>query len=418
MMAEIEHFADPSSLNDFPKFESVSHLEIRFFSATIQETGGEPPLLSLREAVETGVVCHRTMGYYIGRTYLFMLAIGIDPARLRFRQHRSNEKAHYARDCWDCELLHSGAWLECAGLADRQSFDLTQHSRATARSGERTNPQMAVQVKLERPAQEERLTVTPNKAYIGKEFRAQARQVLAAFEGVSADEAEELAARVGRAEALLGGKPPKGREVAAVSALSPEKQDEFRELTKFEIGGVELPYVAYSVCRATVVVSARQVIPCVIEPSFGIGRILTVLLEHVYYVRPDGVRRVLRLPAFVAPYKCVVLPLGAKIVPAELVDDVRRALRQAGLSHQTDSSGVSIGKRYARVDELGVPYAVTLDPVTVKDGTVTVRERDSTAQVRLGVKEAVAVILALTSELDTWESVASRYQPVAPPADE
>jgi glycyl-tRNA synthetase len=160
------------------------------------------------------------------------------------------------------------------------------------------------------------------------------------------------------------------------------------------------------------------VIPCVIEPSFGIGRILTVLLEHVYYVRPDGVRRVLRLPAFVAPYKCVVLPLGAKIVPAELVENVRRALRQAALSHQTDSSGVSIGKRYARVDELGVPYAITLDPVTVQDGTVTLRERDSTAQVRMGVKDAVAAILALTNELDTWESVASRYQPVAPAADE
>ena len=120
-MAEIEHFADPEELNNFPKFDSVCDLEIGFLSAARQEEidGAEAVMMTIREAVETGVVCHKTMGYYIGRTYLFMLAVGIDKDKFRFRQHRNNEKAHYARDCWDAEVKMSFGWLECAGLADR-----------------------------------------------------------------------------------------------------------------------------------------------------------------------------------------------------------------------------------------------------------------------------------------------------------
>jgi glycyl-tRNA synthetase len=303
-------------------------------------------------------------------------------------------------------------------MADRQSFDLTQHALATARSGEKTNPQMGVRVTLDHPVQEERLTVVPNKAVIGKQFRAQAREILAAFDALPVEVVEEFAGRVAEAEALIGGKPPKGREQAAVDALAPEARARFDALTALKIAAVELPYAAYTVTRATVTVSVRQIIPCVIEPSFGIGRILMVLLEHVYYVRADGMRRVLRLLPFIAPYQCVVLPLGAKLIPSKLVEGVRRALRRAAIFHQMDGSGVSIGKRYARADELGVPYAITLDPVTVKDGTVTLRERDSTAQIRLAVLEAVAAIQALTSENETWESVAGRYEAVAPPPDE
>jgi glycyl-tRNA synthetase len=317
MMAEIEHFADPGALNDFPKFELVSSIEITFLSASIQETGGEAITISLREAVERNIICHRTMGYYIGRTYLFMRSIGINETRIRFRQHRDNEKAHYARDCWDCELEYSSGWLECAGLADRQSFDLTQHSLATARSGEKMNSQLTVQIKLETPVKEERLTIIPNKGIIGKQFRTEARSIFSGFENLSKERTEEFATRVGEAEILLGGKPAKGKEGIAISALTPENREIFERLTKLEIGGVELPYTAYSVNREIVTVSSRQIIPCVIEPSFGIGRILTVLLEHVYYIRSDGLRRVLRLPSYIAPYQCVVLPFGTKIIPIE-----------------------------------------------------------------------------------------------------
>ena len=50
--------------------------------------------------------------------------MGIDPERLRFRQHLENEMAHYAEDCWDAEVDTTYGWVECAGLADRSAYDL------------------------------------------------------------------------------------------------------------------------------------------------------------------------------------------------------------------------------------------------------------------------------------------------------
>jgi glycyl-tRNA synthetase len=417
MMAEIEHFADPEALDDFPKFDSVADLRISMFSAAAQESGGEATVVRLGDAVSDKTVCHRTMGYYIGRTYEFFTEIGVQADKIRFRQHRGNEKAHYARDCWDCEVLCSVGWLECAGLADRQSYDLTQHSRATARSGERFNPQMFVQVPLGTPVKEERQTVVGNKGAIGKAFKGDAKAILSGFDNISEDEASGIVGRVGEALALLGN-PGKKQEAAAVAALSGEAKARFVELTTIRIGGHDLGFEMYSASKQTVTVTTRSFIPCVIEPSFGIGRILTVVLEHAFYTRADGLRRVLRLSPAISPYKAVVLPLGAKIIPERLVSEVRKGLKRAGISHQTDSSGVSIGKRYARADALGVSFAITLDPVTVADGTVTLRERDSMAQVRLPVGEAVKCIEAVSNGVDSWEGITSRYETVLPPADE
>ena len=71
---------------------------------------------------------NETLGYFLGRTYLFLVTLGIDPKRLRFRQHLQHEMAHYAADCWDTEIHCSYGWIECAGLADRSAYDLKAHS--------------------------------------------------------------------------------------------------------------------------------------------------------------------------------------------------------------------------------------------------------------------------------------------------
>lgn len=76
-------------------------------------------------------MANETLGYFMARIHQFLLLIGIDPQRLRFRQHLSNEMAHYACDCWDAECQTSYGWVECVGCADRSCFDLTQHARAT-----------------------------------------------------------------------------------------------------------------------------------------------------------------------------------------------------------------------------------------------------------------------------------------------
>ena len=83
-----------------------------------------PQAMRLGDAVSQGIIANQTLAYFIGRTYLFLKRIGIDPKRLRFRQHLANEMAHYAEDCWDAEVECSYGWIECVGLADRSAFDL------------------------------------------------------------------------------------------------------------------------------------------------------------------------------------------------------------------------------------------------------------------------------------------------------
>ena len=86
--------------------------------------------LNIGQAVDEGIIANETLGYFIARTYLFLVQAGIDHNRLRFRQHLQHEMAHYACDCWDAEVETSYGWIECVGLADRSAFDLDAHTKA------------------------------------------------------------------------------------------------------------------------------------------------------------------------------------------------------------------------------------------------------------------------------------------------
>lgn len=67
------------------------------------------------------------------RTFDFLVKVGINSNNIRFRQHRKNEMAHYACDCWDSEIETSLGWVECVGIANRSAYDLKQHSIATGK---------------------------------------------------------------------------------------------------------------------------------------------------------------------------------------------------------------------------------------------------------------------------------------------
>jgi glycyl-tRNA synthetase len=94
------------------------------------------------------------------------------------------------------------------------------------------------------------------------------------------------------------------------------------------------------------------------------------------------VRRVLRLPAAVAPVQAGVFPLVSRDGLDRVAMEIADGLTGAGIFTEFDESG-AIGRRYRRQDEIGTPYAVTIDYQTLEDGTVTIRERDSMAQVRV-----------------------------------
>lgn len=131
----------------------------------------------------------------------------------------------------------------------------------------------------------------------------------------------------------------------------------------------------------------EKVVPFVIEPSFGLDRAIMVMLLDAYAEEKDDkeVKVKLKLDPSIAPVKIGVFPLMKKDGLAEKAKEVFEMLKKEFVC-EYDESG-SIGKRYARADEIGTPFAVTIDYDTLKDDSVTVRDRDSTKQVRVKIKE-------------------------------
>ena len=130
-------------------------------------------------------------------------------------------------------------------------------------------------------------------------------------------------------------------------------------------------------------------VPYVIEPSAGVDRPLLAFLVDAYDEEEvEGERRiVLRLDPRLAPFKAGVYPLLRKDGQPERAQEVRDILKEH-FPVVYDQAG-SIGRRYRRQDEIGTPYGVTVDHETMKDGTVTLRDRDAMTQVRVPVDRLV-----------------------------
>jgi glycyl-tRNA synthetase len=195
-LAEIEHFVDPND-KTHPKFDSIADLEIQLYSAENQTNGESAQLFRLRDAVHSRLITSETFAYFMGRIYLFLIQIGIDKNRIRFRQHLKNEMAHYACDCWDAECQISSGWIECVGYADRSDYDLTQH---TTCSGER----LVVKRKLPAPKQIQISERKINERIIGQVFRKDASNVTKYLEKLSNNDAHSLDEKLEQAYERMG----------------------------------------------------------------------------------------------------------------------------------------------------------------------------------------------------------------------
>jgi glycyl-tRNA synthetase len=208
--------------------------------------------------------------YWIDQRLNWHRSLGLRDENLRVREHEAEERSHYSSGTSDIEYLYPIGWQELEGVANRGTYDLTQHT---------------------------------------------------------------------------------------------------------EHSGTKLEYVGQEGERYT---------PAVIEPAVSIERIFVALLCDAYHeeVVGDRDRTVLRLSPKVAPVKAAILPLIAKdegmaTRARALFEELRKRW-----SIEHDESG-QIGKRYRRQDEIGTPWAFTIDEQTLEDETVTVRDRDSLAQERI-----------------------------------
>ncbi|NQE46079.1 Glycine--tRNA ligase [ANME-1 cluster archaeon GoMg2] len=278
-MAEAEIFVDPREKDRHPKFDTVKDRAMRLVPGEGEETE-----MSVEAAVKSGIITNEYLGYHVAKVGEFLERIGIPKDKLRFRQHRKDEMAHYARDCWDAEFLSERyGWMEIVGVADRGDYDLSVHASFS-------NTDMSVH------------------------------------------------------------------------AQSDTEQE--------------------------------KLIPHVIEPSFGIDRIIYALLESSLYKEQVGKekRKVLRFKKEIAPIKAAVFPLLNRDELKEKAKEVFQKLREESIFVEYDASG-SIGRRYRRQDEIGTPYCITIDYDTLEDDTVTVRERDTMEQVRVPIAEVKDVLL-------------------------
>jgi len=358
--AELEFFVHPRE-KKHPNFHEVANDEL-----TLVDKFEKTHRISLAKAVEKGIIANEVLAYFIGKTRRFLLKIGIKDEKLRFRQHKDDERAHYASDCWDAEALTSFGWIEIVGIADRGNYDLSRHSKF---SGE----DLSVFVPYPKPVVIKKKKPVPKMNVLGPVFKERAKKI---------------------AEAL---------ERAEVSS-------DFIEL---EIDGerIRLSSEFFEVKEVEEEVTGERVIPHVIEPSFGLDRISYAVLEHCYDkdIVEGEERRVLRLKRWVAPIEVAVLPLLSREPFTTKALEIFSMLKRNGFYADYDDSG-SIGRRYRRYDEIGTPFCITVDHQTFEDGTVTIRDRDTTGQVRVLISDLSRILRELFSTERPIEDFGEKFR--------
>ena len=355
--------------------------------------------------MKSGVIAHEVLGYNIALTNEFLTKVGIDPAKLRFRQHLKDEMAHYAIDCWDAEIeTERFGWVEIVGVADRTDYDLKAHARVS-------KTDLYVYVEYDEPKMVTRFVVKPNMGKLGPLFKGKAKAVADALKQLSEEELSKDQIKV----------TVDGEELT----VSPDLVDFAEE---------------------TVKVSGENVVPHVIEPSYGIDRIFYGVMEHAFDEEnvaqkaaesglkgageaegtedagkesgeakseseaegEEEARLVMHFSSAVAPVQVAVLPLLTRKELADPAKEIVAKLREKNLLVNYDDSG-TIGRRYRRNDEIGTPYSVTVDYDTLQDGTVTIRDRDSMRQVRAPVNGIENVLYELIYRGRNFESAGKPF---------
>lgn len=106
----------------------------------------------------------------------------------------------------------------------------------------------------------------------------------------------------------------------------------------------------------------------------------------------DEKRTYLSLPPRMAPVKCSILTVMNSQEFTPVVESLRKNLVKKGISCKVDDGNQTIGKRYARTDEIGIPFGITVDKETLTDDSVTLREIESTKQIRVPIRELVTLV--------------------------
>jgi glycyl-tRNA synthetase len=360
--AEAEIFVHPAEKNHHPAFSRYADYRMPLLTFIQQQRCEEPVELSMQEAVDKGIIANEYVAYYVALTHKLLVTIGVKSERLRFRQHLPDERAHYATDCWDAEVFSARfGWVETVGIADRTDYDLNAHAQ-------QSGTPMTVFIQYDQPRKIKRRRIIPNMSVLGKQYRTKAKAVF---------------------EALSTATPtPEGADV--------------------EVEGetIHIPSELFEVRDEEIDIRGEDIVPHVIEPSYGIDRMCYAVLEQAYDedIADGEARTVMHLSPNVAPIQVAVFPLMTRDGLDTIAQNITQAFHKKGILAEYDDSG-AIGRRYRRQDEIGTPFAVTVDYETGENSTVTLRDRDSMKQVRIPVTKLPETIVALIDGSITFTSL-------------
>ena len=342
-MAEAEIFFDPKNKNH-PRFNLVKDKELHLDDNEKEFT------ISLDKAVKTKVINNEALAYYMYLTQEFLLTAGVDPKKFRFRKHAVDELAHYATECWDAEL-HSDrfGWIECVGIADRSAYDLNAHIVSSG-------VDMYALRKYDEPKVVSTKKIAPKMNELGPLFKGNAGKVKALLEAMEVSDLKDVSVKI-------DGKT------------------------------LKIPEHCYEVVETEEKIMGEKFVPHVIEPSYGIDRILYFLLEHNFkeLKKNEEEYTVLTFTPQMAPIKAGVFPLINDDHLMKVAREIDTDLRTHGIQTYYDEGG-TIGRRYARMDEIGTPFCITVDHDTLKDHAITVRDRDTTKQERVKIDRLVELM--------------------------
>ena len=384
-MAEIEHFVFPDQ-KDHPQYQQIKSQILPLFPQLNQQSN-EPKVdqMMVEEAVNSKLISSECMGYYLVKTLQFLESCGLDRTKIRFRQHLKDEMAHYAIDCWDAEIYSSRfGWIECVGIADRACFDLSQHGKFTSN----TRAMQVFRNYPDGPKWVELYSISPKQPSFGQLFKNKGGSILSSLNSLPSSELKSFKEKLNENQNI---------------SFSVESEE------------INLNNSLITIKETKKLVEGEPIFPHVIEPSFGIGRILYFILEHNYWTRDEDVNRcVLSLPIQLSPITCSVLPLQNTEEFQPIIKDIVSQLITSKIAHKVDDAAQSIGKRYARTDELGIPFAITVDFDSLKgeDSSVTLRERDSLEQIRVPLCDLISILKDIKERKVNWQSLKIKFPSV------
>ena len=348
---DYEFFFDPADPS-CPRLPEVEDEVLPLLPAEVRLKGSEEPIyITVREALQKGYIKMEWMAYFMALAKRLLEELGVPGEKQRFIEKLEWERAHYSVQGYDQEVwTERWGWVEVSGHNYRTDYDLGRHIKWSG-------VDLTAFRELREPRVVVELAIKPRVEAIKRDFGPKAPEVL------------RLLAEADK-EAMAKAIEEEGR---------------------FSLGPFELRPEHLEISRAERVVKGEHIVPHVVEPSFGLDRLVYVTLEYAYTVR-EG-RIVLRLPRDIAPVQVAVLPLLTRDGLPEKAWQVYQLLLSEGFEVEYDEAG-SIGRRYARCDEIGVPIAITVDHRTLQDDTVTLRDRDTWRQVRAPVEELPSLLSA------------------------